>query len=102
MVRLILLAVLGCSSALAAGAPVGVDAARHLLNRTGFSATPAEIDAYAVLTREQAVERLLAGAGRPAATPPPAWVAGFESPRRLRGMSAEERKLAVREIFQKG
>src|SRR5262245_14720529 len=102
MVRLILLAVLGCSSALAAGAPLGFDDARHLLNRTGFSATPAEIDAYAVLTREQAVGRLLAGAGRPAATPPPAWAAGFESPRRLRGMSAEERKLAVREIFQKG
>jgi uncharacterized protein (DUF1800 family) len=85
----------------AANGPLGFDDARHLLNRTGFSATPAEIDAYAGLTREQAAERLLAGAGRPAATPPPAWAAGFESPRRFRGMSAEERKLAVREIFQK-
>ena len=101
MYRLVLLAVLGCSSALAASAPLGFDDARHLLNRTGFSATPAEIDAYAGLTREQAADRLLAGAGRPAATPPPAWATGFESPRRFRGMSAEERKLAVREIFQK-
>jgi uncharacterized protein (DUF1800 family) len=104
MHRLFLLAVLGCSSAsfaLAASAPLGFDDARHLLNRTGFSATPTEIDAYAGLTREQAVDRLLAGAGRPAATPPPAWATGFESPRRFRGMSAEERKLAVREIFQK-
>jgi uncharacterized protein (DUF1800 family) len=104
MYRLFLLAVLGCSSAsfaLAASAPLGFDDARHLLNRTGFSATPAEIDAYAGLTPEQAVDRLLAGAGRPAATPPPAWATGFESPRRFRGMSAEERKLAVREIFQK-
>jgi uncharacterized protein (DUF1800 family) len=104
MYRLLLLAVLGCSSAsfaLAASAPLGFDDARHLLNRTGFSATPTEIDAYAGLTREQAVDRVLAGAGRPAATPPPAWATGFESPRRFRGMSAEERKLAVREIFQK-
>ncbi len=104
MYRLVLLAVLGSSSASfahAAGAPLGFDDARHLLNRTGFSATPAEIDPYAGLTREQAVDRLLAGAGRPAATPPPAWAAGFESPRRFRSMSAEERKLAVREIFQK-
>jgi uncharacterized protein (DUF1800 family) len=85
----------------AANGPLGFDDARHLLNRTGFSATPTEIDAYAGLTREQAADRLLAGAGRPAATPPPAWAAGFESPRRFRGMSAEERKLAVREIFQK-
>ncbi len=85
----------------AANGPLGFDDARHLLNRTGFSATPTEIDAYAGLTREQAVDRLLASAGRPAATPPPAWAAGFESPRRFRGMSAEERKLAVREIFQK-
>jgi uncharacterized protein (DUF1800 family) len=89
------------SFALASGAPLGFDDARHLLNRTGFSATPGEIDAYAGLTREQAVDRLLAGAGRPAATPPPAWVTGFESPRRFRGMSAEERKLAVRDVFQK-
>jgi len=104
MYRLVLLAVLGASSAsfaLAAGAPLGFDDARHLLNRTGFSATPTEIDAYAGLSREQAMDRLLADVGRPAATPPPAWAAGFESPRRFRGMSAEERKVAVREIFQK-
>ena len=104
MYRLLLLAVLGgwsASFALAASVPLGFDDTRHLLNRTGFSATPAEIDAYAGLTREQAVDRLLAGAGRPAATPPPAWATGFESPRRFRGLSTEERKLAVREIFRK-
>ena len=92
---------LAAAFAIAASAPLGFDDARHLLNRTGFSATPDEIDAYAPLTREQAADRLLSGVGGPATTPPPAWAGGFESPRRLRGMSAEQRKLAVREIFQK-
>jgi uncharacterized protein (DUF1800 family) len=89
------------SVAPAASATLGFDDARHLLNRTGFSATLGEIDAYSRLTRGEAVDRLLRDAGRPAATPPPPWAAGFESPRRFRSMSAEERKVAVREIFQK-
>src|SRR5262245_34789693 len=100
---LVLLGLLASPAAFPAGvgAPLGFDDARHLLNRTGYSAAPDEIDAFARLTREQAADRLVAGTGRPAATPPPAWAAGFESPRRFRGMSAEERKLAVRDIFQK-
>src|SRR5512145_2800527 len=105
MHRLFLLAVLGCSSAsfaLAASAPLGFDDARHLLNRTGFAAIPAEIEAFARLTRDEAVDRLLAQAGRSAVTPPPPWTgAAFESPRRFRGMGAEERKLALRELFVK-
>ena len=85
-----------------AAPPLGFDDARHLLNRTHFAAGPAEIDAFAGLTREQAVDRLLSWTGKPAVTPPPAWVeAPFESLRRFRGMGAEERKLAVREMFQK-
>jgi uncharacterized protein (DUF1800 family) len=86
----------------AAGAPLGLDDARHLLNRTSFAAGPADIEAFAALTREQAVDRLLSWTGKPAVTPPPAWAAEpFESLRRFRGMSAEDRKLAVREVFRK-
>jgi uncharacterized protein (DUF1800 family) len=62
-------------SALSAPAPA-LDAgeARHLLQRTGFGASVAEIDALAPLTREQAVDRILASAGRPVVVPPPAWL----------------------------
>jgi uncharacterized protein (DUF1800 family) len=83
------------------GAPIGFDAARHLLNRTSFAASPAEIDAFSRLDREQAADRLLASTERQAATPPPAWAtAPFESLRRFRNMSPEERKLARQEIFR--
>ena len=101
---LALLGVLGGSvSSLAhAAAPLGFDDARHLLNRTSFAAGPADIEAFAGLSREEAVDRLLSLTGRPAVTPPPAWAAEpFESLRRFRGMGPEERKLAQREMFRK-
>ncbi len=82
--------------------PLGFDDARHLLNRTSFAASPEEIAAFGRLTRREAVDRLLAAAGTSAATPPPEWVGEpFQSLRRLRTMSPEERKLAQREIFQR-
>ena len=90
------------TAAPAAGATLGIDDARHLLNRTSFAAGPADIETFAALTREQAVERLLSWTGKPAVTPPPSWMGEpFESLRRFRGMSPEERKLALRELFQK-
>jgi len=101
---LTLLGVLGgsVSSPAHAAAPLGFDDARHLFNRTSFAAGPADIEAFAGLTREQAVDRLLSWAGKPAITPPPAWAAEpFESIRRFRGMSPEERKIALREMAQK-
>jgi len=86
----------------AASAVLGTDGARHLLNRTGFAALPGEIDAYAGLTREQAVDRLLAGVRTEAATAPPPWTAdAFESLRRLRNMTPEERQAVQRERRQK-
>ena len=85
-----------------AAAALDFDDARHLLNRTSFAAGPADIEAFAGLTREQAAERLLSWTGKPATTKPPAWAEEtFESLRRFRGMSAEDRKLALREVFQK-
>src|SRR5687767_9404911 len=84
-------------------ATLGVDDARHLLARAGFGAAPTEIEAYARLTREQAADRLLAGSSRSASasTPPPAWTAEPFAPRGYRGLSPEERKLALREMNQK-
>ena len=88
-------------AALAAGA-LGFDDARHLLNRTSFAASVDDINAFATLTREQAADRLLAWTGSRAGTPAPGWVNTFESPRRVRGMSDEERKAFQREQFEKG
>ena len=51
---------------------LGDDDARHLLARTGFGPTAAEIAAFAPLTRAQAVERLLAETRTQARLPPPA------------------------------
>jgi len=101
IIGILIAGVLAAEGALAA-APLGFDDARHLLNRTSFAAGPADIEAFAALTREQAADRLLGWTGKPAVTPAPRWTGErFESPRRFRGMSAEERKLAQREIFRK-
>src|SRR3954466_4802518 len=86
-----------------AAAPMGFDEARHLLNRTSFAANVDDIEAFAKLTRAQAVDQLLAWTSNyKIATPPPAWVNDFESPRRLRPLSDEQRKLAQREQVEKG
>lgn len=48
--------------------------ARHLLARTGFGATAEEAAAFSLLTRSQAVDRILNGARTTAVTPGPAWL----------------------------
>ena len=53
---------------------LGPDDARYLLDRTGFQPDQAEVRAYLGLTREQAVDQLLAGSLTAARTPPPDWV----------------------------
>ena len=86
-----------------AAVPMGFDEARHLLNRTSFAANVGDIDAFAKLTRTQAVDELLAWTAiHKVGTPPPAWINDFQSPRRLRTMSDEQRKLAQREQVEKG
>ncbi|MDB5811012.1 MAG: signal peptide protein [Betaproteobacteria bacterium] len=86
-----------------AAAPMGFDEARHLLNRTSFAANVDDINAFAKLSRAQAVDQLLAWTGTyKVGTPPPAWINDFQSPRRLRAMSEEQRKVAQREQVQKG
>jgi uncharacterized protein (DUF1800 family) len=81
---------------------LGFDDARHLLNRTGFAASPAEIEAFASLTRAQAVERLLASTRKESATPPPEWTSEpFQSLRRIRDMTPEERMALQRDRREK-
>lgn len=84
-------------------AGMGFDDARHLLLRTGFNPTEAEVQAFAGLSRTQAVDRLLAEAEVAAHTPPPEWV---DAPRLrlagLKGLPVEERKALLKREFQRG
>lgn len=54
-------------------ASLDADDARYLLTRTGFSPDSAELAPYVGLTRDQAIDRLLAAARTDALTPLPAW-----------------------------
>lgn len=48
--------------------------AAHLLSRATFGATEAEVERFASLSREAAVDQLLADAGSAPAPKPPAWI----------------------------
>ena len=83
-------------------AAIGYEGARHLLNRTGFGATDAEIAQFAPLGRDEAVDRLLSGIRHEAFVAPPAFVdEPFQPYYKLRMLSAEERMAAQRELVQK-
>jgi len=93
----------GLWAAAAGAAPLGPDDARHLLNRTSFAASPAEIEAYARLTREEAASRLLATTRTTPVTPAPAWTAEpFHWPRLPREATVQERQALQRERREKG
>ena len=92
---------LGSGLAPAAQSPVGPEAARHLLNRTGFEARAAQIDAVARLSRSEAVDQILAGNTAVARTPAPAWTSEFVSPRRMRTLGEAEKKQFQREQIER-
>jgi uncharacterized protein (DUF1800 family) len=81
---------------------MGAEEARHLLNRTGFDARLEEIDAYARLSREEAVERILSGTRTVARTPFPAAADDWVEPRRFRDAPPEQRKQMGRELVEHG
>jgi len=94
---------LSAAASLAQAQALGYADARHLLARTGFGATDAEVRDAARLTREQAVDRLLEGTRRTAVSPPPAFVDDAVVPyRKVREMSAEERMAFRRTLFDQG
>ncbi|POA96747.1 DUF1800 domain-containing protein [Chromobacterium sinusclupearum] len=96
----ILLAAALCGLPLCALADIGVDGARHLLLRTGFGANPAQIAVFAPLSREAAVDKILAGARTQAITPPPGWAnEPFERPGQP-GLSEEQKKALQQERNQ--
>ena len=83
-------------------APMGADEARHLLMRTSFAATPADVQVFSSLTRIQAVDRLLAQARTEPVTRPAAELDGWTPRSELRGMSEQERRGWLRQTIQQG
>lgn len=75
------------------------EAARHLLTRTGFGATDAEIRAVVGLGREQAVARLLQGVRTAPVTPIPASLDAFVRPGRIKSLPDTERKALLAQQF---
>jgi uncharacterized protein (DUF1800 family) len=73
-----------------ASAPLNYDDARHLLNRTGFGATNAEIRRMVGITREEAARTLLAATRTTAVTAPPAWTNDAGPLRYPRGENASD------------
>lgn len=88
------------SFALATVTPLGDADARHLLNRSGFGAPPTAVASFARLSREQAVDRLLASARTTPVLAPPAQP--FVSPASFKNASEKEKQQARREEFEKG
>ncbi len=88
---------MGMAHALEAPASLGAEDARHLLARTGFGPTQAEIRTYAGLTREQAVARMLGEVRRTAGLAAPGWIdEAITSPREIRN-APEERRAELRQ-----
>jgi uncharacterized protein (DUF1800 family) len=87
----------------ATAAPMGYEDARHLLARTGFGPTDAEVRVYAAMTRNDAVARLLRETRTTASTPPPAFALDTGPIRRPgRDASDEERKAFQQEQIRHG
>ena len=82
---------------------MGIADARHLLGRVGFGPTLGEVEAYALISRAEAVERLLADVKTSAGAPPPAWVnEPLMPPRSLREGSAEQRQAFQQQEIRRG
>jgi uncharacterized protein (DUF1800 family) len=91
----LLIVALACAAAQAsASATLDFDDARHLLARTGFAPTAAEVQTFVGRTREEAVDALLAATRTTPTLSPPSWTAVSAAPEALPrpGMTADERK----------
>ncbi len=105
--RVALLALLAVTSVAAgeeaAAVPMGYADARHLLARTGFGPTDAEIRLYAAMSRDEGVDHLLREARTRAATPPTAFASDTGALRLPpRNAPEEERKAYRREQVREG
>lgn len=87
----------------APAAALTYDESRHLLNRTGFGATHAEIRALMPLSRSQAVRKLIDGRKSEPASKAPDWInTPLRPAKKMKSMSEEERKTFRRERRRMG
>ena len=102
--RALLAAALALASTLAGAASMGYEEARHLLARTGFGPTDAEIRGYASLTREQGVNLVLRDVRSEAITPPPAFALETTALRYPRAdtVTPDERKAFQQRLVREG
>ena len=87
------------TGALGQDSTIGLDGARHLLGRTGFTASNDDIHTFATLSRSDAADRLVqsASASTIPITAPPAWVNDKPiAPAKLQAMTREERQVEQR------
>jgi uncharacterized protein (DUF1800 family) len=87
--------------AFASSATLGYDDARHLLARTGFGPTDAEIRAYAEMTRAAAVDKLLRETQTVATLAPPASATDtspLRAPRRDSATEAERKAFVQTQV----
>ncbi|MEP7156429.1 MAG: DUF1800 domain-containing protein [Betaproteobacteria bacterium] len=93
---------LGLTAHAAVEPAIGADNARHLLNRTGFAASEADISTFAKLGRTEAADQLVRGVRTVATQAPPAWVSDLPVPAaRLRDMTQEERLAELRKNVER-
>jgi uncharacterized protein (DUF1800 family) len=91
------------AAGLNAAAAIGEDAARHLLNRTGFAASARQVAIFAALDREAAVARLLNEGRSAPGTAPPSWVdEPIVPPYKLQAMTQEQRQAELRKSIERG
>lgn len=82
---------------------MGMEDARHLLGRTSYGAPVALVRTLSLLTRKQAVARLLEENQAGPVRPPPAWVNEPVTPvRMLREASPEERRTLMERDARRG
>jgi uncharacterized protein (DUF1800 family) len=86
----------------ALASPMGTDDARHLLNRTTFGPTVAEVAEFGRLSRQEAVESLLAATSPDPVKPTADDLSEYVRPARLRDASGEGRDRLQKELHRRG
>ncbi|MEO9161617.1 MAG: DUF1800 domain-containing protein [Casimicrobiaceae bacterium] len=91
----LIVALVSSATQASAGATIDFDDARHLLTRTGFAPTFAEVRGVEGRTRAAAIDALLAAARSAPTLSPPPWTATSAPPeeRPRPGMTVDERKV---------
>ncbi len=98
---LLMLVITASALSAAAAAPLGEVDARHLLGRTGLGVGEAVVSEFSMLSRDQAIERLLADTHRKEASAP-AILTEYLAPAEIRAIRSKDPKQLQRMLHQSG